>query len=470
MKLGWFNIISIAVFIFSININAEEISGYDTSETGIRVVKKIFISGNNHTKHKVIINELPFTAGSFVSSQSIKSLSERARENLLNTTLFNYVSVNYWFPNDNDVIFDIKVEERWYIWVFPIFEQEGRNFSDFLRLNDGSYFNYGLYFKHDNLRGRNETLKLRMVTGHKNQLVLGYENPGYNNRSGWGVNLGWLVYDQVPYTTNDDKQVFLKALGEEITRQANVEILYFYRHNLDHRHWLTAQYIDYWIADTLKKIKPDYLPKGSTKSKIIELGYKYQYDTRDSKVYPLEGSLYEAEITRRGIGLLSDYNGFFQGKIITAWHIPLLNRFYGSTQVTLSGIDRKEVPYVFKTGLGYNEYLNGFEFRVIDGSSFSSVQNKLLFELVPRKEKKLTFIPIKQFSKIHYAFYLKLQLDGGYVVNKNKLPGNFMANSLLIGYGVGLDLVTFYDKVLSINYSANNFSEHGIFVHFNLAM
>jgi hypothetical protein len=31
-------------------------------------------------------------------------------------------------------------------------------------------------------------------------------------------------------------------------------------------------------------------------------------------------------------------------------------------------------------------------------------------------------------------------------------------------------MLTFYDKVLSLNYSFNNFAEHGFYFHFNLTL
>lgn len=438
--------------------------------SSIREVKSILLTGNYQTRDKTISTELPFAKGSLLLESQIAQFAERAKENLLNTSLFNIVTVSFWYPNPGEVVFDIRVEERWYIWIFPVFEQEGRNFSDFLRLNDGSYFNYGIYVKHDNLRGRNETLKLRLVTGYKNQMILDYENPGFNNRWGWGVNFSWMVFDQLSYATIDDRQVFLKVLGYKIMRQTRLQYSYLFRHDHDHRHRWSVAYIDSHAADTLLAVNANYMPDGKNRNRMIEMGYTYQYDARDSKVYPLRGTLYELSVSRKGLGLLSDYKGFFQGKFVASWQTEFMPRLFAGSMVTLSGVDKKEVPYVFRTGLGYEEYLNGFEYKVVDGSSYGTVQNKLLFELVPRKEKNLRFIPLKQFSKFHYAFYLKLHFDAGYVVNDARRPENEMANSLLLGYGVGLDLVTFYDKVLSLNYSLNNFGGHGFFVHFNLAM
>lgn len=457
------------LLVLNTQLFARSIGG-ESPVSAIREVKSILLTGNYQTRDKTILTELPFVKGGLLLESEIPGIAQRAKENLGNTSLFNSVTVSFWYPNPGEVVFDIRVEERWYIWVFPVFEQEGRNFSDFLRLNDGSYFNYGLYLKHDNLRGRNENLKLRLVTGYKNQMIIDYENPGFNNRWGWGVNFSWMVFDQLSYATIDDKQEFLKVLGDRIMRQTRLQFSYLYRHNYDHRHRWSIAYLDDHAADTLLTVNPNYLPNGQKHNRMIEIGYRYQYDTRDSKVYPLKGNSYELSLLRKGLGLFSDYKGFFQGKFVASWQTQMASRLFGSSMITLTGVDKKEVPYVFRTGLGYEEYLNGFEYKVVDGSSFGAIQNKLLFELVPRKEKNLRFIPLKQFSKIHYAFYLKLHFDAGYVVNDAKAPENEMANSLLLGYGVGLDLVTFYDKVLSLNYSLNNFGGHGFFVHFNLVM
>jgi hypothetical protein len=136
----------------------------------------------------------------------------------------------------------------------------------------------------------------------------------------------------------------------------------------------------------------------------------------------------------------------------------------------LRGYSKKFIPYVFKAGFGYEEYMNGFEYKLVEGTFYSITKNRLVFELIPRKDKTLNFMPIKQFSKFHYALYFSIHADAGYVYNQSVLPNNHLPNSFLFGYGIGIDLVTIYDKVLTINYSRTNFGEHGIFVHFNMAM
>ncbi len=434
------------------------------------IVRDVYIEGNLKTHRKVILSELPFAIGSSVRIQDLMGHVERAKENLHNTSLFNLVEIEFSYPDSKSIIFAITVKERWYLWAFPVFEQEGRNFSDFLRVNDGSYFNYGLYVKHDNFRGRRESLRLRMVTGYKKQFIFSYHNPGLNQQSGWGVNINWLWNDQVSYTTDNDKQVFLKTLGSRLLTRSGVELSYYYRHNLDHHHRVSVGYQNIDASDTLIAVRADFLPGGLKRSETLEVGYQYIYDRRNSKVYPLTGEFVDVGFSRRGFGVISDFQGFFQLSAIATYQQEILNRFYGSTKGFVSAVDTDEVPYVFSTGLGYNEFLNGFEFYVVDGTTYGGIQNKLLYELIPRRNKTLRWIPIDQFSQFHYAFYLKLHFDAGYVINENRLPGNRMANSLLLGYGLGVDMVTFYDKVLSLNYSFNNFADHGFHFQFNLSL
>jgi len=36
----------------------------------------------------------------------------------------------------------------------------------------------------------------------------------------------------------------------------------------------------------------------------------------------------------------------------------------------------------------------------------------------------------------------------------------------MIGFGAGIDFVTYYDKVLRVEYSINRMGEKGLFIHF----
>ena len=47
-----------------------------------------------------------------------------------------------------------------------------------------------------------------------------------------------------------------------------------------------------------------------------------------------------------------------------------------------------------------------------------------------------------------------------------EIPTSFLDNKFIFGTGVGLDFVTYYDKVLRLEYGINDMGETGLFIHF----
>ena len=74
--------------------------------------------------------------------------------------------------------------------------------------------------------------------------------------------------------------------------------------------------------------------------------------------------------------------------------------------------------------------------------------------------------PLEQFRHFPYAFYLKSYFDIGYASNTQNYEGNqFLADKLLFGGGLGLDIVTMYDIVVRLEYSWNSIGDNGFFFH-----
>ena len=79
-------------------------------------------------------------------------------------------------------------------------------------------------------------------------------------------------------------------------------------------------------------------------------------------------------------------------------------------------------------------------------------------------------MPLKQFRKVPVAAYFKVFYDQGYV--QNNLPENsltstnpILSNRYIYSYGAGLDIVTYYDAVLRLEYSVNALNEGGFFIN-----
>ena len=106
-------------------------NGDSISDTKL-IIRDVVIEGNKVTKRNIILRELVFVRGDTIEKMELLTTLERSKENLLNLSIFNFVSfdVKHFPGNRIDVI--ITVQERWYIWPTPIFEFADRNFSSFL--------------------------------------------------------------------------------------------------------------------------------------------------------------------------------------------------------------------------------------------------------------------------------------------------------------------------------------------------
>jgi hypothetical protein len=89
----------------------------------------------------------------------------------------------------------------------------------------------------------------------------------------------------------------------------------------------------------------------------------------------------------------------------------------------------------------------------------------LKLQLIRPTTKNIPYLKMEQFNKVHYAVYLNVFGDVGYVNNEFPDPTNTMVNTLQFSGGIGIDLVTYYDQVFRIDYAINRIGERAFFFH-----
>ena len=149
------------------------------------IVRSIDISGNRITRGPIILRELTFAEGDTVPANELPEIFARSEDNLMNTSLFNFVTLS----NDtegNDLKVHIEVTERWYIWPIPIFEHAERNLPSWLRNPEFSKLNYGVQVNWNNFRGRRELIELKLRFGYKEQYAFSILYPGSEKSSSTG--------------------------------------------------------------------------------------------------------------------------------------------------------------------------------------------------------------------------------------------------------------------------------------------
>ncbi len=94
------------------------------------------------------------------------------------------------------------------------------------------------------------------------------------------------------------------------------------------------------------------------------------------------------------------------------------------------------------------------------------VQTNLKFQLIKQRVTKIKFLKVEQFNKIPFKVFLNLYADAAYTVDHIYRNKQNMSNTWLTGIGLGLDLVTYYDKVIRLEVSRNHLNEFGFYMHF----
>ena len=434
-----------------------------------RVVSGIVVEGNKRTRERIILRELVFHEGDTLTTDALYEQLERSRQNLMNTALFNSVVLLPTYLPGSDVFITITVNERWYLWPSPIIQLADPNFNTWWLTKDFSRINYGAYLYQYNFRGLNETIYLKMQFGYARQFGLRYKVPYFDKRQRWGFSIGGQFAEQREITigTVDNKRVLFSQPDLNARTEWKGDVQMTLRPTHDLRHTWTLGYVQAGVQDTIGVLAPDYFGQGALDTRYLVLGYGLVHDERDSRAYTRDGHYAELKLWRFGLGL-----GDLNAPDLTTAYATIKHWQKLSERWTVSLTARGKttfgdpVPYYVQEGLGYDNFIRGYEYYVIDGQHYVLGKADAAFALIKPRQYTVDQVPIESFRTLYVALYLDVYVDLGYVWDDQYDDVNFLAGSWQSGYGAGLDLVTSYDQVLRIEYSFNALGEGGLFLHF----
>jgi outer membrane protein assembly factor BamA len=434
------------------------------------IIRDIVIEGNKVTRENIILRELVFSKGDTIPKMELLFALERCRENLLNLSIFNFVTLDVAHHPENRIDVFVEVQERWYIWPNPIFEHGERNLSTFLKEPRWDRLNYGFWLRWNNFRGRNELLNAKVRLGYKEQYVLQYEKPNLGRNEAHKIDLSYSLSRQhrINYTTMNNRPVFFVSDNNGYSwNSADAFAAYSYRPGIYSRHRFRVHFVDEWISDTIAVLNPQFFGEGFQRFRFFSVDYVFRYDIRDSKIYPLEGEAVKIKLERTGLGIIKDFpHQNFEAEGTLFFHRKINNRIYFANVATGKLASNDRLPQVMQDAFGYSVNMTGYDDFVIDGMDYFINKVVLKYQLVPPREVSLPYKKLQQFTKVHYAMYLNLLGDVGYVNNKSIYdPSNFMINEWQYSVGIGLDFVTYYDKVLGFEFAVNRYGMSGFFFH-----
>jgi outer membrane protein assembly factor BamA len=432
------------------------------------IINDIQITGNRTTKARIILRELTFHKGDTISGANLELMISRSRENLLNTSLFNYVTITDSLVFSAGIDITVHVEERWYTWPSVILKYEDRNFSSWLKAKDLSKSEYGVSVEKYNCFGRRETLKFSLLSGYAKQFSLSYRNIALdkNRKHFIGADIEFLKQDEVIYNTINNEPSTFKNSFHPVFERRKFTLNYLFRPYINSMNNFYLNYFEFRISDTVTKLNPVFFIHTRSDFNCMTLDYVYSYDRRDSKAYPLAGSYFEVLLSQTvSVPLLR--GAFSSTAVIPNFYkyIKLDRNLYYAAGISLKASFNSSSSFYFSRALGYIYNLHGFEYNTIDGQHFALLRNLLKVAVLNPRVSKLPFIPLKKFNKIHYAVYLNVFADCGYVANRYSTPDNDYANRFLYSGGAGIDIVTYYDRTLRAEYSVNGFGKAGFYFH-----
>ena len=441
------------------------------------VVREIIIEGNYRTDTKLIFRELTFKLNEKVSRDEIDYLRVTSINNLTKTSLFNFVEIEVVEGSEGSLSVSLGLTERWYIWPSLYLNHTDRNFNEWFRTKDLNKLEYGFGLRINNFRGMGETLHLNYRLGNFTKIELDYEGIFLDRaeRNSLSFLASWSAKKLLPYIIESDKQLFLKE-DYPLIKSINLSAEYRYRKGYFNSHSVELGFTDNKISDTISFLNPYYVGLNNVRQRFFNLRYEFIRDNRDSRVYPKTGHLLAAGINKEGFNLIpGEYNALeIYGQIYL--YKKIIKRFYAASGIWFSSVLADDYVYSSRTGLGYLQFVRGYEYYAVNGDNSFLFKSLVKYELLPVKVINIYGWPIRklyQFNKIPLEIYADVFFDAGYVHDGNdfyKSYNNQLVNKMMYGTGIGLDFVTYYDRVLRLDYSFNALGERGLFIHWKAAI
>lgn len=437
--------------------------------TELLQVEKISITGNKVTKEKIITRELSFKVGDKIGSNDLLNLKEENEKRLTNLGLFvsNEIEINR-VGDKMEVL--INLVERWYIFPIPQLSLGDRNFNVWWEQynHDIDRLIYGIDFYWENFQGRNEQIFVKARTGFKQSFALAYQMPAVNGdfRHGLKVETSLDKERLLSFRTINNAEEFLEGDDFQLS-DFKIGGLYTNRINYHQQHQVGMHWRNITIKDSLLAANPKFLSDPNGTDRFLTLSYAYTLNHRNIRAYPTKGYYLQLGATKEGLGVFGSTNRFLTDATLQGY-LDIGKGIYLSQHLSGRMAWPKDRAFYFDQALGDNQdFARGYEFYVLDGPDyFLSRTNirKQLFKL----NIDVPLIDWEQIDNIPLEFYLKIFNDFGRVGSNPSVLKSGLNDSWLHGYGIGLDLVTYYDWVFRLEYSINREQEKGLFLHFEM--
>jgi outer membrane protein assembly factor BamA len=451
-----------------------DLHALSVADSAVVIVDSITVEGNRKTRKAFMLRELEFAPGDTLSAERLPALLERNALRLMNLSVFTDAKINIrrW-DKQNHLHLHIVVKEAWYFYPAPVLEFIDRNFNvwwkEFNR--DLDRINYGLDLTQLNLTGRADNLKASLVFGYTNRYAFSYRRPGLNRQQTLGLETGFSLNRarEVNYRTIGDKPAFFRDNSDFQIRRLNAYVRMVWRPKLYGNHVFAAEFFRNQVADTIANhLNPDFFLDGQLRQRHLTLQYRFNFDNVDIRPFPLQGWWLEFELRQNGL-LPGDNFRLFRSRCDVRKYTSF-NRWLSLEAIVRArlSLPQTKPPYYNNQAIGYGgETIRGYEFYVSDGLNLAVLKTSWRFELLNRSFNLGKLMPLESYKKLPLKIYLSAHGDVGRSHDRYYTAENNLVNRTLFGYGLGLNIIGYYDKVARFEYSFNSIGQRGFFININ---
>lgn len=442
------------------------------NQTRKYLIRQITFEGNKRTKSRRLLREIVVHVGDSLTLAQVTEKLKTSKEHIVNTGLFTDVSANLIFDEENksNISLHFLVKEGLFFIPIPIIELADRNFNVWWTEHnrDIKFLNLGLNLKLRNISGNADELDLLGQWGYDRKFIVNYLSPYFDEARRWNFNFRtyYSSNKELIYHTLDGEPQYMRNDDQFLRSRFETSMSFIYRpvHNSTYK--LSFGYYSNTIADEVFELNPAYFG-GGTRQRYGKISAEYSYDSRNNKYLGTDGWYVHGMLTRNGIAKSDQLNSWeIEADVYYYHHID--DNWSWNNGILFRGHEsRHPFPYynLYKLG-GDPEYIRGYEYYNIEGSSLGVYKTSLMRKILDRKFNLGKAMPFTNYRDMDVKLFLSLNMDYGYVFDDYYRTSHFV-NRNLWGGGLGLNLLLYNNFSCSFEASLNQRKELGFFFHLN---
>jgi outer membrane protein assembly factor BamA len=392
-------------------------------------VDTIIIRGNTTTRDYVILNEMSLKPGVIPTHEAIQY--DRAR--IYSLGLFTRVDILLDTLGSQQAL-RVIVSERWHYFPVPLF-----GFRD----GDPSRAYYGMGFRHNNFRGRNQKLFASAVFGYNPSAQLSFYEPLIDATNRLSFSTG-ASFSRV----RNRSEIEASATGD--FEELHYDIAAGVGKRLSLFEYVSAS-ISYQVVE-ISSYRLNRTVSTSGIDRFFSIGAGYSYDTRDLAEYASRGRYLGFTVSRYGLG--TSEVSFLRFGADMRTYIPLGSSFTLAGRVTGNIVAGGTVPTYARQYFGYGERIRGYFKTILEGENLLGSSVEIRYALLPLRVFRMpgTFLP-DEFTVWQFGISLALFADAGTTWFRHEA---LTLNGVLSGYGGGIRFLLPYGIVARTEYAINN--------------